>query len=169
MRRFQSYLWLASIAILCGCASCKNQSTTTTDNVGPIDKDSCTEVPRVLWSYVTTGYDKKTTLELANSLGAAIKLDSQTLRNLGSGSATANLSLQVTKLFSENKYQEAKVSEEVYNQGIAYRSTVCFLFQLIKKGALTEKQKDAVINEMIDYGRKFNGIATKEKKSLSLE
>lgn len=156
MNRINFTIFVALFIASCGAKQ-------NTDGVYKGDK--CTEIPQVSWSHVESGYDKKTVIDLAAKIQAAIEVDAKTIKDLGNGNASTNLNLQVNKVLSSKEYKTADVSKEIYNQGIAFRTVVCNLWQLIKVGDLTPTQKEKVINEMLLFSKTFSDIQAKEKKN----
>lgn len=113
------------------------------------------------WRKVKTGYDTKTVIELATKLEATAKLDAKKI-----DSTTSNFSTGLEKIISSNSGQEFEVSEELYDNLIAYCTQITIISRLIKDGAFGTDQKllYEIRKELLRISVSFGKIKEEEAK-----
>ena len=157
------FLVILSILMSSGCID-----TGIKEKQSAVEPDSCKDIPKLQWQIYSRGFDAHEALTLASDLTAAAIADAKKTKEIVdiSGKVGGKLTSQLAEIINRNVKQESRVSEEFWEQDLAYRQTLCYLDVLLANKDLTPEQKEKVFAQILAFtdARKEYMFQSEKKK-----
>jgi len=128
----------------------------------PIEQDSYCK--NFKWKRVSSGYDSKTIIELASKLETTAKLDAQKL-----DSSSIKFTTSLEKIINSNSNMEFSVSDELYDNLIAYCFEIDVITRMLKENTFGS---DSVLltkarSKLLEISLSFGTIKQNEQKKTN--
>ncbi len=123
------------------------------------------------WVVQEEGYSNETIVSLANSLSAATEVYAKSdsiISIVANGKLASSFENLVKNTAKKSVYRKASVSQEFYQQCIAYCIIITNLERQIKEGIYSnEKQLTEAREILLEISKNFAGIAKSEKAKIT--
>lgn len=134
-------------------------------NSGIQKPDEC-DVPGLEWMEATDKYDRTLVANLAAKFEAAAKADANKIKYIQDASASGNLGGDLKSTSEAHRNRVARVSQEFYQNAIAYRTSVCSLTQLLRDGHLIDASADRARDSLVEMSVAFGRIKAVEQQAV---
>lgn len=130
--------------------------------------DGCKDVPGLKWEYYERGYTSDEVLNLADKLVAAGRVDAELSEKASAeANASAQLESSLAQTIKGSVKQSSDVSDEFWEQEVAYQQTLCLLRAMQRDEKLTDEAYSKINDKILEFTSIRITYVTERKKKLS--